>query len=69
MKNLLIFLFYGIIDLLMKHLFTAAIYDWTSWGNVFQSIIEFKPLIQHIFNEHALQFSNIENCTPCTNKI
>lgn len=50
-------------------IFTGEIYDWTSWGKIFQSIEAFELLIKYIFDRHGLPFSNIEHCTPGTNAV
>jgi len=50
-------------------LFTEQIDTWEDWGNVFQSIPAFTPLIEHIFKKENLPMSAIENLTPGTNAV
>ena len=51
------------------NLFTEEINNWQDWGNVFQSIPAFKPLVEYIFKKANLPFTQIENLTPGTNAV
>lgn len=52
------------------NLFEKEIYDWDSWGNVFQSINDFRGLIQEIFIREKLKGGKqITNLTPGTNAV
>ncbi len=54
----------------MEHLFKKDIIDWNSWGSVFQSIDDFKKLIQEIFiRENLKGYDKIYNLTPGTNAV
>lgn len=50
-------------------LFQATIDGWDSWGKVYQSIEDFKPLISYIWNSHNLPYSEVTHCTPGTNAV
>lgn len=49
--------------------FTHTIYDWTSWGAVFQSMEAFTPLIQAIYAKEGLPFVPLQRLTPGTNAV
>jgi len=51
------------------NLFTANITDWQAWGNTFQSITAFTPLIRFIFTREQLPFAPVENRKPGTNAV
>ncbi|MCM1989045.1 phosphotransferase family protein [Oceanirhabdus seepicola] len=54
----------------MGYLFKKDISDWNSWAAVFQSIDDFKKLIEEIFKKENLQgYDNISNLTPGTNAV
>ncbi|WBW96434.1 aminoglycoside phosphotransferase family protein [Oceanirhabdus sp. W0125-5] len=54
----------------MKNLFKKDIIDWNSWGTVFQSIDDFKELIEEIFiRENLKGYDEISNLTPGTNAV
>ena len=53
----------------MMFLFPKDIHNWDDWGDVFQSIPLFTPLIEHIFAKENLPMSPIENLTPGTNAV
>jgi len=50
-------------------LFTEQINNWDDWGNVFQSIPAFTPLIKQIFHQENLPLSEIKNLMPGTNAV
>jgi serine/threonine protein kinase len=50
-------------------LFTEQINNWEDWGNVFQSIPAFTPLIEYIFKKENLPAAKIENLMPGTNAV
>ncbi|MGI6665700.1 MAG: aminoglycoside phosphotransferase family protein [Christensenellaceae bacterium] len=53
-----------------KYLFQEKIENWDDWGDVFQSIAVFTPLIKHIFEKHNLAKSiSISHLTPGTNAV
>lgn len=52
----------------MSWLFEPTI-DQSNWGQYFQSIDAFIPLIKSIFEKHDLSFTNAENLTPGTNAV
>lgn len=54
----------------MKYLFNKDIIDWNSWGEVFQSIEDFRELIKAIFIKEKLTgYEDIWNLTPGTNAV
>jgi serine/threonine protein kinase len=53
----------------MNCLFTHEIYDWPSWGRVFQSIEAWRALIRYIYQKEKLPYAEIESCTPGTNAV
>lgn len=53
----------------MAFLFSVPIRNLESWGNVFQSIAVFEPLIKYIFKKENLPFTKIEHCTPGSNAV
>lgn len=53
----------------MPFLFHPDISDWPSWGRVYQSIDDWKPLIRHVYSLHALPLSEVEPLTPGTNAV
>ena len=54
----------------MDYLFKKDITDWNSWGSVFQSIDDFRKLIQEIFiRENIKYYDKISNLTPGTNAV
>lgn len=54
----------------MKFLFKKDIIDWNSWGEVFQSIDDFRELIKAIFIKEKLTgYEDIGNLTPGTNAV
>lgn len=54
----------------MKCLFKKDIIDWNSWGEVFQSIEDFRELIKAIFIKEKLTgYEDICNLTPGTNAV
>ena len=50
-------------------LFPGEIKNWEDWGNVFQSITAFKPLVEYILEKENLPVADIENLTPGTNAV
>ena len=50
-------------------LFTAQINNWREWGEIFQSIPAFAPLINYIFMKEQLPAAEIENLQPGTNAV
>lgn len=50
-------------------MFNYKIDSLSSWGEVFQSVDAFKPMIEFIFRKHKLEFTGIENCTPGSNAV
>ncbi|WP_208919250.1 phosphotransferase family protein [Paenibacillus uliginis] len=58
------------VDYEMSYLFTKEINDWNSWGAVYQSIEDFRPLIQEIFvRERLMGAEDISHLTPGTNAV
>ncbi|WP_054955969.1 phosphotransferase [Paenibacillus dakarensis] len=54
----------------MAYLFRKEIYNWSSWGAVYQSIEDFRPLIQEIFTrEQLVGAEHISHLTPGTNAV
>jgi len=54
----------------MEYLFRKDIYDWNSWGEVYQSISDFQELIKAIFiKENLSGYEQISNLTPGTNAV
>lgn len=51
------------------NLFTEQIASWDDWGDVFQSIPVFTPLVEHILKKEKLPEAEIENLTPGTNAV
>ena len=51
------------------NLFTEQINNWDDWGKVFQSILAFTPLVEHIFQKENLPLAKIENLEPGTNAV
>ncbi|MCL1795159.1 MAG: aminoglycoside phosphotransferase family protein [Oscillospiraceae bacterium] len=51
------------------NLFTANINNWQEWGEIFQSIPAFAPLVEHILRKENLPVAKIENLTPGTNAV
>ena len=51
------------------NLFTGQINNWDDWGDIFQSISAFAPLIKHIFRKENLPITEIENLHPGTNAV
>lgn len=51
------------------HLFSEQINNWNDWGNVFQLIPVFSPLVEHILAKEKLPVERIENLTPGTNAV
>lgn len=49
-----------------NYLFNKNINGWSSWENIFQSINEFKKIIEKIFSIENLPITKIENQTPGT---
>lgn len=52
-----------------KNLFTREITNWQTWGQVFQSIDAFRPLIQAILNNEGLPLGEVSSLTPGTNAV
>ena len=50
-------------------LFSAQIKSWDDWGDIFQSISAFTPLVEHIFHKENLPPAKIENLKPGTNAV
>ncbi|MEF2968572.1 aminoglycoside phosphotransferase family protein [Paenibacillus sp. M1] len=54
----------------MEPLFKRYIRDWSSWGNVYQSISAFRGLIEEIFAREGLTgYEDISHLTPGTNAV
>ena len=54
----------------MEHLFEKEIFDWNSWGAVYQSISDFRKLIEEVFrNENLSGYEQISHLTPGTNAV
>lgn len=54
----------------MGYLFEKDIYNWNSWGEVYQSIPDFRSLIESIFiKEKLLGCENISCLTPGSNAV
>jgi len=51
------------------NLFTEQINNWQEWGEIFQSIPAFAPLVEHILKKENLPVAKIENLTPGTNAV
>ena len=51
------------------NLFTEQINNWDDWGNIFQSVPAFTPLVEHILAKEKLPSAKIENLTPGTNAV
>lgn len=51
------------------NLFTEQINSWQDWGQVFQSIPAFTPLIRYIMQKENLPNAEIKNLTPGTNAV
>ena len=51
------------------YLFTEQINNWDDWGNIFQSIPAFTPLVEHIFLNEKMPLTKIENLTPGSNAV
>ncbi len=51
------------------HLFQGTIDGWESWGQVYQSIEAFAPLIHEIGRRHGLETNTIAHLTPGTNAV
>lgn len=51
------------------NLFTSQINNWSEWGELFQDIETWQPLIKYIYQKEGLLFTNIENLTPGTNAV
>ena len=52
-----------------NNLFKGKIENWQDWGNIFQSIPAFSPLIEYIFLKENLSLTEIEPLTPGTNAV
>jgi len=50
-------------------LFSEQINNWDDWGNVFQSISAFAPLVNHIFQKKNLPLEKIEQLCPGSNAV
>ncbi|MCI8388494.1 MAG: aminoglycoside phosphotransferase family protein [Clostridiales bacterium] len=50
-------------------LFCEKIENWHDWGNLYQSISAFKPLIEYILKENSLPITESEHLTPGTNAV
>ena len=53
----------------MPTLFRPEIRDGDSWGAVYQSIGDWRPLIRYIFDKEGLECGPIGPCTPGTNAV
>ena len=53
----------------MKYLFQNNIHNLSSWGQVFQSIEAWEPLINFILKKEKLPVSKIENLEPGSNAV
>lgn len=53
----------------MEYLFQKEIADWDDWGELFQSIPDFTPLIEEIRRREGLPEGEAENVTPGTNAV
>jgi hypothetical protein len=51
------------------NLSTAQINNWQEWGEIFQSIPAFTPLVEYILRKENLPSVKIENLTPGTNAV
>ena len=51
------------------NLFTGQIRNWRDWGDIFQSIPAFTPLVEYILYKERLPAVKIENLTPGTNAV
>jgi len=51
------------------NLFNGQINNWEEWGEIFQSIPAFAPLVEHILKKENLPAEKIENLTPGTNAV
>ncbi|MCL2446305.1 MAG: aminoglycoside phosphotransferase family protein [Oscillospiraceae bacterium] len=51
------------------NLFTAQINGWDDWENVYQSVLAFAPLIEHVLRKEQLPAAEIERLTPGTNAV
>lgn len=51
------------------NLFTEQINSWQDWGQVFQSIPAFTPLVRYIIQKENLPIAEINNLTPGTNAV
>lgn len=52
------------------HLFQKDIHDWKSWGSVYQSLPDFRQLIEEIFRREKLSgYEQISHLTPGTNAV
>jgi len=54
---------------MVKYIFNGNIFDWVSWGHVFQSIELWEPLIKYILKKENIPVSKIENLRPGTNAV
>lgn len=50
-------------------LFPERICGWKSWGQVYQSIDAFRPIIREIFRRHSLAYEEPKHLTPGTNAV
>jgi len=50
-------------------IFKEQITNWQEWGDIFQSIPAFMPLIEYIFRIENIPFERVENLTPGTNAV
>jgi serine/threonine protein kinase len=53
----------------MACFFSAGIHDWTSWGQVYQSIDDFEPLAEQIFTREDIPFQALGHLKPGTNAV
>ena len=51
------------------NLFHAEINNWKEWGDVFQSIAAFEPLVKFILEKEKLPIRELEHLTPGTNAV
>ena len=51
------------------YLFNEQLNNEQDWGNVFQSIAAFTPLVEHILEIEKLPPAKIENLSPGTNAL
>ena len=53
----------------MKNFFTEEIYNWDTWGQVYQSIPAFEELVKRIFEHENLTCGKITHLAPGSNAV